>query len=48
MLNLRHLLNELDDLGIKPSEVHISGQNYDNMVADGIETNAENAAEDED
>ena len=42
MPNLKHLLEELQELGVEPKKVHIPGQLYDNMVAD-----AENSSEEE-
>ena len=32
MPNLKHLLEELDELGVEPNKVHIPGQLYDNLV----------------
>ena len=34
MPNLKHLLEELEELGVEPKKVRIPGQLYDNMVAD--------------
>lgn len=42
MPNLKHLLEELEELGIEPKKVRIPGQLYDNLVAD-----AEDSSEDE-
>ena len=42
MPNLKHLLEELEELGIEPKRIRIPGQLYDNMVAD-----AEDSGEDE-
>ena len=42
MPNLRYLLEELQELGIKPDKVRIPGQLYDNLVSD-----AEESSEDE-
>jgi len=42
MPNLKHLLEELEELGVEPHRVHIPGQLYDNLVAD-----AEDSSEDE-
>lgn len=38
MPNLKHLLEELDELGIEPKNIRIPGQLYDNLVADVEET----------
>ncbi len=42
MPNLKHLLEELEELGIEPNKVRIPGQLYDSLVAD-----AEDSSEDE-
>jgi len=42
MPNLKHLLEELQELGIEPNKVRIPSQLYDNMVSD-----AEDSGEDE-
>ena len=42
MPNLKHLLEELEELGIEPNKVRIPGQLYDNMISD-----AEDSSEDE-
>ena len=34
MPNLKHLLEELAELGVEPKKVRIPGQLYDSMVAD--------------
>ena len=34
MPNLKHLLEELEELGVEPNKIRIPGQLYDNMVAD--------------
>ena len=47
MPNLKHLLDDLDEIGIEPNKVHIPGQLYDSMVADAEESVEENPAEDE-
>ena len=47
MPNLKHLLDDLEELGVEPHTVHIPGQLYDNMVADAEESSEENPAEDE-
>lgn len=38
MPNLKHLLDELEELGVEPKRIKIPGQLYDNMVADAEET----------
>ena len=43
MPNLKHLLDDLDDMGVEPEKIRIPGQLYDNLVAD-----AEESGEDED
>ena len=47
MPNLRHLLDDLEELGVEPNQVRIPGQLYDSMVADAEESIEENPAEDE-
>ena len=42
MPNLKHLLEELEELGVEPNKIRIPGQLYDNIVAD-----AEDSSEDE-
>ena len=42
MPNLKHLLDDLGELGVEPEKVRIPGQLYDNLVAD-----AEESSEDE-
>jgi hypothetical protein len=32
MPNLKHLLEELDELGVEPNKVRIPGQLYDSLV----------------
>ncbi len=34
MPNLKHLLEELEELGIEPQKIRIPGHLYDNIVAD--------------
>ena len=34
MPNLKHLLEELEELGVEPRRIRIPGQLYDSMVAD--------------
>ncbi|MBN2185939.1 MAG: hypothetical protein JW732_00585 [Dehalococcoidia bacterium] len=47
MPNLRHLLDDLEELGVEPQRIRIPGRLYDNMVADAEESIEENP-EDED
>ena len=47
MPNLKHLLDDLEELGVEPNTVRIPGQPYDSMVADAEESIEENPAEDE-
>ena len=42
MPNLKHLLEELEELGMEPKKIRIPGQLYDNIVSD-----AEESGEDE-
>jgi hypothetical protein len=42
MPNLKHLLDDLDEMGVEPEKIRIPGQLYDNLVAD-----AEESCEDE-
>ena len=41
MPNLKHLLEDLEELGVEPSKVRIPGQLYDNLVADAEESSEE-------
>ena len=41
MPNLKHLLEELQELGIEPDKIRIPGQLYDNLVADAEESSEE-------
>lgn len=41
MPNLKHLLDDLDELGVEPEKVRIPGQLYDNLVADAEESGEE-------
>jgi len=41
MPNLKHLLEELQDLGILPEKIRIPGQLYDNLVSDAEEASEE-------
>ena len=38
MPNLKHLLEELEELGIELKKIRIPGQLYDNLVADAEES----------
>ena len=42
MPNLKHLLEELQELGVEPDKVRLPGQLYDSLLAD-----AEESGEDE-
>ena len=41
MPNLKHLLEELQELGVEPNKVRIPGQLYDDMVADAEDSGDE-------
>ena len=45
MPNLKHLLEELEELGIEPKKIRIPGQLYDNMVADAEDSSEEEEKE---
>ncbi len=47
MPNLKHLLEDLEEIGVEPTRVRIPGQLYDSMVADAEESTEENPAEEE-
>ena len=47
MPNLKHLLEDLEEIGVEPNRVRIPGQLYDSMVADAEESIEEHPAEDE-
>ena len=47
MPNLKHLLEELEELGVEPNRIRIPGQLYDNMVADAEESSEENPDDEE-
>ena len=47
MPNLKHLLEELEELGIEPKKIRIPGQLYDNLVSDAEDSSEENPDEDE-
>ena len=42
MPNLKHLLEDVEELGVEPQRIRVPGQLYDSMVAD-----AEKSIEDE-
>ena len=41
MPNLKHLLEELEELGVEPKRIRIPGQLYDNIVADAEDSSEE-------
>ena len=47
MPNLKHLLEDLEDLGVEPKQIRIPGQLYDNLVADAEESSTENPDDEE-
>ena len=47
MPNLKHLLEDLEEIGVEPQRVRIPGQLYDSMVADSEESIEENPEEDD-
>jgi len=47
MPNLKHLLDDLEEIGVEPNTIRIPGQLYDNMVADAEESTEENPEEEE-
>ena len=47
MPNLKHLLEDLEEMGVELNRVRIPGQLYDSMVADAEESIEENPEEDE-
>ena len=47
MPNLKHLLDDLEELGVEPNRVRIPGQLYGNMVANAEESIEENPEEEE-
>ncbi|MFC1910351.1 hypothetical protein ACFLXC_03525 [Chloroflexota bacterium] len=47
MPNLKHLLEELQKLGVKPANIRIPGQLYGNLVADAEESIEENPEDEE-
>ena len=38
MPNLKHLLDDLEDIGVEPDKVRLPGQLYDNIVADAVDS----------
>ena len=47
MPNLKHLLDDLKDLGVEPKQIRIPGQLYDNLVADAEDSSEENPSDEE-
>ncbi|MFC1930035.1 hypothetical protein ACFLW6_04175 [Chloroflexota bacterium] len=47
MPNLKHLLEDLDELGIEPKQIRIPGQLYDNLVPDTEESSEEDPDDEE-
>jgi len=47
MPNLKHLLEELQELGVEPKRIRIPGQLYDKIVADAEDSSEENPEEEE-
>ncbi|MFC1929882.1 hypothetical protein ACFLW6_03360 [Chloroflexota bacterium] len=45
MPNLKHLLDDLEELGVEPKQIRIPGQLYDNLVSDAEESGEENPDE---
>ncbi len=45
MPNLKHLLEDLQEMGVEPQKIRIPGQLYDNMVADAEESGEEEQEE---
>jgi len=41
MLNLKHLLEELQELGVEPRQVRLPGSLYDTLVAQAEEVDEE-------
>ena len=46
MPDLRHLLEELKELGVEPKQIRIPAQLYDSLVADAEESSEEEDQED--
>jgi acyl CoA:acetate/3-ketoacid CoA transferase len=47
MPNLKHLLDDLEEMGVEPHKVRIPGQLYDSLIADAEESQDEDAQEQE-
>jgi hypothetical protein len=47
MPNLEHFLDDLENIGTNPNQVHIPAQLYDDMLADAEESIQENPEEDD-
>jgi len=47
MPNLKHLLEELAQIGVKPQSVRIPGQLYDNFVSEAEDALEENPEDDD-
>ena len=46
MPNLKHLPDDLDDIGVNPDKVRIQGQLYDNLVVDAEDASQEDDEDD--
>ena len=47
MPNLKHLLDDLKDLGILPEKLHLPGQLFDSLLADAEESSEEDEDEED-
>jgi len=47
MPNLKHLLDDLDEMGVEPKSIRIPGQLFDSLLSDAEESGEENPVEDE-
>ena len=47
MPNLKHLLDDLEEIGVERDKVRIPGQLFDSLVADAEESIEENPEEEE-
>ena len=47
MPNLKHLLDNLEEIGVEPKRIRIPGQLYDNIVSDAEESSEDNPNEEE-
>ena len=47
MPNLKHLLDDLEEMGIEPHKVRLPGQLYDNLVADAEDSSEQNPDDEE-